>query len=501
MVASCPVPFPLHTLPTWLRQMVEATAEHAQTDVTMPGAACFGILSAAVARKARVQVRDRRFPLHLWVLISAESGSGKTTVFNALRAPIEEAIHADPTSPRPRVRVREPRTRFEHMLEDDDLEEPEPPRVTSADVARTIAAAQTARGLPVGGSMVAEDTTPTALLSLMAEWATGVALISDEAGFEGWLTGGGPVAGQNAATLSRVWSGENVQVRRQGRVVQVDDAALTMLVGVQPTIVAPLMRHNTLRARGFTLRMLYCEPELRHRHFPSPAIRPRVETAYARNIHALMALPGWGSTDRSVLRASAVAARLNDAFGNAVEGRRAPTGELRAVRDYAGRFTSNLPRLAGLLHLARHAGSSWEFILTTPISEETMQHAVDVAEFFLEQGAAMFGSPIVRSGPPVRPPTQQPQDLIEAVRTLVAVSSPWQGSGTRLLEALHRIVEEPRRVGWPRGANSLTRYLRAQQAQLEARGVVLSDGRTGRRRTLVLTLVPPPSSSPPSPSR
>jgi len=481
--------------------MVEATAEHAQTDVTMPGAACFGILSAAVARKASVGMRQTRFPLHIWVVISAGSASGKTTVFDALSAPILEGVDADPASPRPRVRHREPRTIFEHLDDDDILEpaEPEPPRVTAEDVARAIAAAQAARGLPLGPRMVVGDTTPTALLDTIAELATGTALICDEAGFEGWLTGGGPVGNQAAATLNRVWSGGTVTRGRQGRGIRIDNAALTLLIGVQPKILEPLLRHGSLRARGFTLRMLYCAPAYRRRNLPGPDIRPSVENSYTRHIHALMALPGWGAVELPVLRVTAVAARLNYAFANQVEDRR-DGGDLHPVEDYAGRFTSNVPRLAGLLHFARHAGSSWDFILSTPISEETMQHAVEIAEFFLGQGAAMFGSPIL-GDPPARLPTQQPQDLIEAVRTLVAVSSPWEGTPTQLLAALHRLVEEPRRANWPRSANNLTRILRQAQDRLGARGVELSEGRTGRSRTLRLTLVPPPTSSPPSPSR
>src|SRR5215469_16569506 len=93
------VPFPLDTLPRWLRAMVESTARQAQASPDIAAVAALGVVSAAVGRKGSVVLgRTRPFPLHLWLMSVGEPGDGKSEVFRNLAAPLR-SVHRLPEDP------------------------------------------------------------------------------------------------------------------------------------------------------------------------------------------------------------------------------------------------------------------------------------------------------------------------------------------------------------------------------------------------------------------
>jgi putative DNA primase/helicase len=90
--ARYPVPaFPVHLLPGWVEDWVSALAEATQTPPALAAALELGICGAALAKKARVRVREGwDEPTNLLVVVALAPGERKTAVFAESIAPVQE---------------------------------------------------------------------------------------------------------------------------------------------------------------------------------------------------------------------------------------------------------------------------------------------------------------------------------------------------------------------------------------------------------------------------
>ena len=469
------VPFPVAALPPWLRTMAEAVAASAQADASMAATAALGVVSASVGRKGFVWLGRRRFPLPIWSIAIGESGDGKSSVFDELGAPLRavqrlpEATEVSATSPRGL-------SSWERLRLPAGYSTP-PPLATLANAVDVVRGALASAGNhPL--RLLLDDVTPTTLIDALGSQATGSALISPEGGFESWLVQGGPVASQNAATLNRAWDGEDFTRERQDRTVRVVRPALTLLVGMQPDVFRLFVGNEVLRRRGFTGRFLFVRSEARRRVYPAPEIPADVRAAYDAHIYRLVSLPGWPPTDPVRLEVQAGAAQLNADFLNRLEARMDTGGDLQQGREYLQRSRANLPRLAGLLHLARHSGDHGNAVVDLPIGEETMVAAVEIATYFMEEGVAAL-SQQPTSGPRFSP--------VDAVERLLRDPLNWVGGPDDLVAALERVTTAAERTGWPRGTNNIMRFLRDHVADLNPRAISFSEDRVASARMIMLT--------------
>jgi hypothetical protein len=471
--------------------MVEATATQAQASTDMAAAAALGVISAAVGRKgSAVLGRRRQFPLHLWLMVIGEPGDGKSEVFRNLGAPLR-AIQSLPDDVDVAPEQRPARSVYERLRDRDPYSDDASPALPPTRLAEAVDALRrtmTAAGAQTSSLLLPDDITPTPLIEALGANATGCALVSAEGGFETWLMQGGGVANQSAASLNKAWDGEGFtrrrQQRRSGRTnddIHIVRPALTMLVGVQPDIFDSFSRHGTLRGRGFTLRFLYTRSTLVHAEFPDDPteteIPESVRAAFEAEVYRLVCLPGWPPDRPVTIPISTGAARLNAAFARQIESR-TRTGDLGHAGPFARRLRSNLPRIAGLLHLAWNAPTHGRDVVELPIDENRMAGAVEIATYFLGEGlAVMFqGS----NAPPG-------VSLIDGVERLLLRTPNWVGAPDELVAALERVVPQAKRECWPKGTNNITRFLRAHLADLTARGITLSEDRKSLARMIMLT--------------
>lgn len=472
------MPFPLATLPTWMRDMVEAVAASAQADVSMTASAALGVVSASVGRKGFVRLGGRRFPFHLWMMAIGESGDGKSTVFDEVGSPLR-AVQALPDEAQAAAVAPLGRSVWERLRDplDGERTEAEPPRAQLSDAVRVVRETLSAAGA-TAPSLLLDDITPTALIDFLGSQTTGSALFSPEGGIETWLAQGGAVPSQDAATLNRAWDGDNFTRRRQDRTIPVVRPAITMLVGMQPDIFTKFASHPGLRSRGFTLRFLFVRSQPRRRAYPAPAIDRGVRESYDAGIYRLVSLPGWPPNEPVLLEVSDAAAQLNADFLNRIEARIDDGGDLHHGRAYAQRCRSNLPRIAGLLHLARHAGAHGNAVVELPIDTDTMTAAVEIADYFLEEGVAALSQ---------QPASSAGMSLVAGIERLLAETSAWVGAPERLVAALEGVVPVAERSGWPHGTNNITRTIREHRADLNARGIAMDEHQTNAARIIMLS--------------
>ena len=277
-----PTPFPLHCLPGWLREMVEAVARSTQTDPAMSAMVSLGLVSAAVARKAQVRrpSSSGADPLNLWVLVIAPSGENKSGVFRDLAKPLESVQTAleDRTlmvaSPEVEYPSRQPDeeqrlSRYEKILRNVSGSsttgaEDHAAGQTLEGVVRVLADAQQRSHPTEPVNFYLRDATPESIFDVMGRQRLGILQASPEGGFSSWIAGSSHRATGQLANLNLAWDGGNIRVNRIARVTRpIHCASLTMVFAPQPDAFETAKRTQLLRRSGYLPRFLVCFPSLR----------------------------------------------------------------------------------------------------------------------------------------------------------------------------------------------------------------------------------------------
>ena len=388
-------PFPVDALPGWVADQVAAVAEFTQTPPDLAGCIALAALSAAAGGRAVVEVRPGwREPVNLFVAAAMPPGSRKSAVFAAMTSPLLAAEAALVELTRPLVveaelAARVAQARAEKAAKVAESAGTAEARLTA--VADASSAALTAEEVtvPVLPRLVADDITPEAAASLIAQQGGRLAVLSAEAGIFTTLAGrysGAP----NLEVFLKGHAGDMLRVDRKGRDAEhVEHPALTLGVAIQPDVLVDIARMPGFRGRGLLARILYSLPAntVGRRRVGTPPPPEHIAAAYADNLRALvLALTDW--TDPAVLPLDPTAdARVLD-LEAAIEPRLdADTGDLGHLADWASKLTGATVRIAGLLHLAAHHNNGWN---TRAITTDTIDAAARIAHYYLNHALAVF---------------------------------------------------------------------------------------------------------------
>lgn len=387
-------PFPVDALPPWVAEHVAAVAEFTQTPPDLAGCIALAALSTAAGGRAVVEVRPGwREPVNLFTAVAVSSGSRKSAVFAAMTGPLLAAEAALVEAARPVVVEAELAARVAHARAEKAAKAAEVAtsaegRMTAFADASSAALAAEELTVPVLPRLVADDITPEAAASLIAEQGGRLAVLSAEAGIFATLAGrysGAP----NLEVFLKGHAGDMLRVDRKGRPAEhVEHPALTLGLAVQPDVLVDIARMPGFRGRGLLARILYSLPvnTVGRRRIGVPPVAEHVAAAYADNLAALVrVLADW--TDPAVLLldpgADAAVLRLEAAIEPRLD---AATGDLGHLADWASKLTGATVRIAGLLHLAGHHGAA----LSRPIDADTLDAAARLGHYYLAHALAVF---------------------------------------------------------------------------------------------------------------
>lgn len=388
-----PAQFPVDALPSWASEYVAALSTATQTPADLAGCCVLGVLSAAAGGRVMIQPRRGwREPVNLYCLPVLPPGSRKSAVVSETTRPLYDA-----------ERDLEEKARAERgeqaILRDIATKAAEKASRDAANAgsaeqrlqltADAVSAAEAAENIevPPAPRLIADDVTPEAVASLLAEHRGRLAIISAEGGVFDMM------AGRYSKVPSLdVWlkghAGDPVRVDRKGRPAEyVEHPALTLLLTVQPSVLASIARNGEFRGRGLLARFLYSIPpdNVGYRMVGLEPVSEPVADSYVGNVRKMVDdLAAW--TDPAVLTFSEAAQTLLLEFERAVEPKLRRDGDYGGVREWASKLVGAAVRLAGLLHLAE--GGEW---LRTPISESTLAAAIRLADYFAEHAQAAFG--------------------------------------------------------------------------------------------------------------
>jgi Protein of unknown function (DUF3987)/Toprim-like len=385
--------FPVGIFPAWLRQEIAGLTEFAQVPADVPAVIALAALAAAAGGRAVVEIRGSwREPLNLYALTALPPGSRKSAVFAELTQPLLDTEQAliERTGPQ----IIEMTT--QRKIAQRDAEKaaakasglPEGEQRDDA-MANAIGAAQLAEAMtiPVMPKLVADDVTPEAAASLLAEQGGRLAVLSAEGGCFSTLAGRYSST-PNLEVFLKGHSGDMLRVDRKGRPPEhIAHPALTLGLAVQPQVLRDIATMSGFRGRGLLARILYSIPPntVGTRKIRTDPIPEDVRDTYAASVRALvLTLAEWD--DPAVLMLTPEAAELLLTTAEELEPRLSPDGDLGHIADWASKLIGATARIAGLLHLAANLQDGWG----KPISRDTMAAAVHAAGYFTAHALAAF---------------------------------------------------------------------------------------------------------------
>ena len=384
-------PFPVGSLPPWVGDQVDALAEFTQTPPDLAGCLALAVLSAAAGGRAAVQVRGGwHEPVNLFTVVVLPPGSRKSSAFAAMTAPLLAAERRLAEETRPRIVAAE----VARKVASRSAERSAAAAATSRAHARVEAVdAATAEALdaesitvPVLPRLIADDITPEAAASLLAEQGVRLAVLSAEGGIFATLAGRYSGGTPNLEVFLKGHAGDMLRVDRKGRPSEhVDAPALTLGLAIQPEVLAALDAMPGFRGRGLLARLLFSLPKntVGRRRIGTDPVPDEVAKRYARTLAELTCTLA-GLIEPAVLFLSPDADRRILALEAAIEPRLGQDGDLGHITDWASKLVGAVARIAGLLHLA--AGGTAE----RPVAGVTVEHAAQLGRYFLGHALAAF---------------------------------------------------------------------------------------------------------------
>ena len=365
--------FPVVAYPPVLVDFVDGLATATQTPVDMAAVTVLGALAAAAGGRAVVEARPGwREPTNLYLAVAMAVGNRKTHV---VRATTEPLFHGELDAiEKMRITVAEEKAqrqiadqraveaqRAAAHADDDQLDALTQAAIDAAVMAESITVSEMPR-------LLADDATPEALGTLMAEQDGRLAVISAEGGIFDAIAGRySPIPYLDVYLKGH--AGDHLRVDRKGRPPEIiDRPTLTICVAFQPGILPQISDRQGFRARGLLARFLYSVPHsyVGHRHVGAHPLDADLARRYEDHVKALVvSLAEW--TDPQVLNFGLEADTKLLEFERALEPRLGPDGDLGPIADWASKLAGAVVRIAGVLHLATHVTDGYR----TPIDGAT----------------------------------------------------------------------------------------------------------------------------------
>ena len=376
--------FPTELLPEPCRRLAEGVAASYPVPVDYAVCAMLGAASSALVGRVAVEPRaGHQERLQLYLCLGGESGTNKSGPMKLLMKPLADWLDTNGSEIRRRNRLRDDerkriearQARKKEALTASDLQE----------LRRQLDALENEPELPV----ILTDTTTEALARRMARQGGCGILYTDEGGFINVLAGrtynqkgGAP----NMDTVLKGFDGDRVFVDRAGtEEVSLEQANLSITVGMQPALLRGMTENAELADRGFPQRVLYFLPDNPGRedllHLPG---HPTAELAAWGEL--LVRLASIHREQEAILPmtrgAQAVYNLHRQDMSDRTEG---DMGGCMALRAWARKAHGKTARLAGLLALLENPDACM-------VEESHVRTAVEMMNgYFIPHAKKAFG--------------------------------------------------------------------------------------------------------------
>jgi hypothetical protein len=376
--------FPTRDLPAPICAMVEAVSVATQTDPSMAGTSALTALSACTGGRAMIEIRSGwREPLNIYGATVAAPGERKSAVQAAMLRPVliaeRELVdknHAERAEAQARKDVAERAAEHAKQAAAKATD-------TDAALAEAISAVEAADQItvPPVPRIIADDVTPEAAASLMAEQGGAIAIFSAEGGI--FATMGGRYSGvPNLDVFLKGHAGDPLKVDRKGRPPEyIERPALTLGLMIQPEVLTTIGGNRQFSGRGLLARILFAMPisKVGYRTIGAPPADPTIVANYERTVSGLAAALFNRDAEPVVLTLTATAHTAVLEIETAVEHSLREHGDLRALAEWGSKYVGALARIAGILHFAEHGAKAGA---QTKVTTETILTAHRIGGYY-----------------------------------------------------------------------------------------------------------------------
>jgi len=379
-------PFPLASLPPFVEAMAKEVCATERVPETLVGCCALGILSASIGASLVVQSASNRVTRgNIYLLVSAESGSGKSETFRHMAKPFQqfemdrikrwkELERPDAIAMRELLEadIKERKRQYAKHHDDNIGEEVK-------EFEREMEELQKRLDAP---TLSCEDVTTEKLADLLSKNDEQLASLSPDAlSIANILLGRyNKLDRTDEALYLKAYSGDPYMVHRMSRdPISLESPCLTALWLTQPDKLQSMLDERSLNEGGLIPRILACHTDCEPREIGKnpPSISISVEKAYAGLIFCLLETYRLADEPFTIKPTSEALGALNDHHDAIVKRRR---GELRDV-SYAARWNEQAWRIAVCLHAGTYGSQAHEH----QVSLETAQRAIALADWFAEE--------------------------------------------------------------------------------------------------------------------
>jgi Protein of unknown function (DUF3987) len=379
-------PFPLASLPPFVEAMAKEVCATERVPESLVGCCALGILSASIGAGLQVQSATNRITRgNLYILATAESGSGKSETFRHMAKPFQqfeiervktwrEQDRADIVTRRTLVEVDIKELKKKYAKESGDI--------TAELKAYELEMEELQKRLhePL---LSCEDITTEKLADLLSKNDEQLASLSSDAlSIVNILLGRyNKLDRTDEGLYLKAYSGDPCRIDRMSRdAVSLESPCVTALWLTQPDKLQSLLDERSLNEGGLIPRILACHTNCEPREIGKnpPSISISVEKAYAGLIYSLLTNYRLAHERFTIVPTPEALEALNDHHDAIVKRRR---GELRDVTSYAARWNEQAWRITVCLHAGTDGSQAHE----QPVALETAERAIALADWFAQE--------------------------------------------------------------------------------------------------------------------
>lgn len=390
--------FPLDAFPRSFREPIEEVTRHYRVKELLPALCALVINSAAVGRGIMTQSNVRRTYANLYALVGAESGTGKSVVFDEFFAPLNELqietlkeFNAG-QKPRADAELRMLKQEIQNLLKIkkdpkkfDFSEDNRHERLSELLQQQAVLEDK----LQFASRLWCSDFTSEALAMLLASSNEQMAVLSDEGGLALYNMLGRYTKGEitDDILLCKAKTVNSHAVDRVSRTpIVLSQPCVSLLLLVQPDLLYKAFSNQRLLVGGFLARCLATDSKLEVQYENEetlPVADKVIMGAWNRRIRKLVKNFRF-ATEVSCISVAPEVRVLSRKFQNEIVDR--VRRDLSDISAFALRWVERAWEISLNLHSGLHEVECCREVLT----EETFSNAIRIVRFFINEQLAVL---------------------------------------------------------------------------------------------------------------
>jgi replicative DNA helicase len=366
--------FPAHVFPQWAQQQVSQVATEMQMAPDLPAQSLITALSIIHAKRLRIRIDGPWVEKANTYLVTAMGSSdGKSPAMDKMIDPISDIQTEMIEAAAQQIADVGIRRKI--------IEKQQASFINKGETAAALALNQDLQELPElkPPRLIVDDCTPERVGEMLSEQGGRLAIVSTEAGLFDMMAGGYKDSSDLDVYL-KGWSGDTYSADRMSRTTGVvKNAAITIGLTVQPSVIAKLSEQPQFHGRGLIARIMFAMPPSRKGYRDKMRMSTYDDTIAATYEDRIRRMARPLMDNDAPVRTISFSPDALHAFKTMqqdLEDRMRSGGDLEHLAEWATKCQSTIARLAGLLHVIHEHRDD-------EISADSVEAAIEVGHYWI----------------------------------------------------------------------------------------------------------------------